>query len=273
MQISERTNMRNTLKEFQGSEEERLQAPAVSVSGVGTSFFHFKEKSFKLQDISFTLERGYILGLIGRNGSGKSTLLRILLQSIPRKRGSISIAGYDAATNATAAKRAVGYVGEDLEFFTNETLLENGRIMGGFFPVFHEKLYLEYLERFELSAQRKADRLSKGEATRAALAFALSHEPELLLLDEPTGGLDPLFRQEFLTVLQESLLEEKMGIIFSTHITEDLDKIADYVMMLEKGRMLFYKSKEELWEELKREQGEELSLQKMMYRISKEATR
>lgn len=251
------------------TEEERLMQPALSVSGVGTSFSHFGSSKFELKDITFTLERGFILGLIGQNGAGKSTLLRILLQSIRRKTGKFSIAGYDVTKNAIAAKQAVGYVGEDLQLLLNETLLVNGRVLGSFFPVFHEDLYLEYLKRLELSPEKKAGTLSKGETTRAQLALALSHEPELLLLDEPTGGLDPLIRTEFLKILQEALMDEKMGIVFSTHITEDLDKIADYVMMLNKGEMLFYKSKEELWEELLEENGEVISLQKMMYRISK----
>lgn len=251
--------------EMKLSEEERLKCPAVSVSGLGTSFSHIGEKKFEMQDISFSLERGYILGLIGRNGSGKSTLLRMILQSIRRKRGSVVVAGYDTAADAVLAKQAVGYVGEDLELLPKETLQGNGRLFGAFFPKYHEKVFLDYLERFELSPEKSAEKLSKGEKTRMLFSFALSHEPELLLMDEPTGGLDPVIRKEFLTVMQEALEGERLGVIFSTHITEDLDKVADYVMMLENGNMLFYKTKEELWEEFRKDTGEVLSLQKMMY--------
>lgn len=254
------------------SEQERLrlQKPAVKIQGVGTSFFHFGEGRFLLEDISFTLERGYMLGLIGRNGAGKSTLLRILLQSIPRKRGSMEIAGYDVATHASAAKQVVGYVGEDFYFLPRETLQENGRVLGKFFPFFDENRYLELLDRFEIGMKKTAGALSKGETTKAQLAFALAHKPELLLLDEPTGGLDPVMRREFLYILQTELIEEKMGIIFSTHITEDLDKVADYVAMLEKGKLLFYKSKEELWETLASENGGRLSLKQLMLKLCKE---
>lgn len=248
----------------------RLQQPALKLQGVGTSFFHFGEGRFVLKDISFTLERGYMLGLIGRNGAGKSTLLRILMQTLPRKHGRMEIAGYDVASSASAAKQVMGYVGEDFFFLLDETLRENGRILGRFFPVFDEERYLELLARFELGTKKTARALSKGETTKAQLAFALAHRPELLLLDEPTGGLDPVVRRDFLYLLQAELQEEKMGIVFSTHITEDLDKVADYVAMLEKGQMLFYESKEELWETLACENGERLSLKQLMLRLCKE---
>lgn len=250
-------------------EAKRLARPALVLTDVGTSFFHFGEGKFKLQNISFTLERGYMLGLIGRNGAGKSTLLRILLQSIPRKWGSMEIAGYDVATHATEAKKLVGYVGEDFYFLPKETLRENGRILGAFYPVFDEEVYLNLLNRFEVGAEKRGDQLSKGELTKAQLAFALAHKPELLLLDEPTGGLDPVVRREFLYVLQSELVEEKMGIIFSTHITEDLDKVADYIAMVEKGQLLFYESKEELLTRLTGENGERLSLKQLMVQLCK----
>ena len=256
--------------DMQEKERERLSRPAISVQGLEKSFFHFGEGRFTLKDISFTLERGYMLGLIGRNGAGKSTLLRILLQSIPRKRGSMEIVGYDVATHATEAKKLVGYVGEDFYFLPRENLRENGRILGAFYPEFDEERYLELLSRFEVGAEKLGSALSKGETTKAQLAFALSHKPELLLLDEPTGGLDPVMRREFLYVLQSELVEERMGIIFSTHITEDLDKVADYIAMLEKGELLFCESKEELSERLTGENGERLSLKQLMVRLCKE---
>lgn len=250
-------------------EANRLARPAVKLQGVGTSFFHFGEGKFTLKDISFTLERGYMLGLIGRNGAGKSTLLRILLQSIPRKWGSMEIAGYDMATHATEAKKVVGYVGEDFYFLPKETLRENGRILGAFYPEFDEEVYLNLLSRFEVGAEKLGGQLSKGETTKAQLAFALAHKPELLLLDEPTGGLDPVVRREFLYVLQSELVEEKMGIIFSTHITEDLDKVADYIAMVENGQLLFYESKEDLLTRLTGENGERLSLKQLMVQLCK----
>ena len=225
-------------------EAERLAKPALKVQGLTKSFFRLGRGKFAVEDVSFTLERGYMLGLIGRNGAGKSTLLRLILQSLPRKKGTMEIAGYDVATHATEAKKLVGYVGEDFYFLTKESLRENGRVLGMFYPEFSMDRYLELLARFEVGAEKPAGQLSKGETTKAQLAFAVAHKPELLLLDEPTGGLDPVVRRDFLYVLQSELMDERMSIIFSTHITEDLDKVADYVAMMEKGRMLFYETKD-----------------------------
>lgn len=251
-------------------EAERLAKPALVVEGLEKSFFRFGDGKFTVKDVSFTLERGYMLGLIGRNGAGKSTLLRMIMQNIPRKHGVIEIAGYSVATHAAEAKQAIGYVGEDFYFLTKETLRENGRVLGMFYPEFSMDRYLELLARFEVGAEKLAGQLSKGETTKAQLAFALAHKPELLLLDEPTGGLDPVVRREFLYLLQSELMEEKMGIIFSTHITEDLDKVADYVAMMEKGRLLFYETKEELLERLTGENGERLTLKQLMVKLCRE---
>lgn len=251
-------------------EAKRLSCPALQVQGLEKSFFHIGEGKFTLKDISFTLERGYMLGLIGRNGAGKSTLLRILMQNLPRKKGELLIGGYDVATHAAEAKRLIGYVGEDFHFLSKETLRENGRILGMFYPEFDTERYSELLTRFEVGAEKLAGQLSKGETTKAQLAFALAHKPELLLLDEPTGGLDPVVRREFLYVLQSELVDERMSIIFSTHITEDLDKVADYVAMMEKGRLLFYETKDELLERLAGENGERLTLKQLMVKLCRE---
>lgn len=257
-------------KSLEEKEAERLAKPALKVQGLTKSFFHFGEGKFSVKDVTFTLERGYMLGLIGRNGAGKSTLLRLIMQNLPRKHGAIEIAGYNVATNAAEAKRLIGYVGEDFYFLPKETLRENGKILGAFYPEFAMERYLELLSRFEVGAEKLGSQLSKGETTKAQLAFALAHKPELLLLDEPTGGLDPVVRREFLYVLQSELVEEKMGIIFSTHITEDLDKVADYVGMMEKGRLLFYETKDELLERLVGAHGERLTLKQLMVRICRE---
>lgn len=257
-------------RNMEEKEAERLAKPALEIQGLTKSFFGFGNGKFAVEDVSFTLERGYMLGLIGRNGAGKSTLLRLILQNLPRKKGTLRIAGYDVATNATEAKKLVGYVGEDFYFLTKETLRENGRVLGMFYPEFSMDRYLELLARFELGAEKQAGQLSKGENTKAQLAFALAHKPELLLLDEPTGGLDPVVRREFLYVLQSELVDERMSIIFSTHITEDLDKVADYVAMMEKGRLLFFETKDELLERLTGENGERLTLKQLMVKLCRE---
>jgi len=252
------------------SEEERLACPALVVEGLTTSFSHGSKK-FTLEPISFELERGFILGLIGQNGAGKSTFLRLLTQQVARKKGHFSVAGIDVRENPLMAQRTIGYVGEDLHLLPRNTVMENGTAFGAFFKDYSEERYRDYLKRFEIGENMLCGKLSKGETTRVQLAFALSHSPELLVLDEPTSGMDPLFRQEFLTMLQEELMKERTSVIFSTHITEDLDKIADYILLLEKGKVGFLLSKEELWEQLREENGEVLTIQKMMYQRAKEA--
>ncbi len=251
-------------------EAERLAKPALKVQGLTKSFFRPGKGKFAVEDVSFTLERGYMLGLIGRNGAGKSTLLRLILQSLPRKRGTMEIAGYDVATHATEAKKLVGYVGEDFYFLTKETLRENGRVLGMFYPEFSMDRYLELLARFELGAEKPAEQLSKGENTKAQLAFALAHKPELLLLDEPTGGLDPVMRREFLYVLQSELMDERMSIIFSTGSPSMAWSSPGRMAMMEKGRLLFYETKDELLERLVGENGERLTLKQLMVKLCRE---
>lgn len=243
----------------------KAETPALLLQNVNVKMGIGKGKhSFCLSDLSFSLERGYILGLIGRNGSGKTTLIRSILQMNSYK-GHMEVAGYSMQKETMKAKKKIAYVGDDLRFLNQESLKQCGRIYGAFYENYHEERFLELLDRLEIGSRLMGNALSKGQTYRAQLAFALSHEAELLLMDEPTGGLDPVARQVFLRILQEELENEKMGILFSTHVTEDLDKVADYVMLLEKGNMVFWKTKEELWEELREENGEIMSLQKMMY--------
>lgn len=244
--------------------EQRLLRPALCLEGVKTSFRSREEGRFTLGEITLTLPRGYILGIIGRNGAGKSTLLRLIMQNVKREKGRILVAGYPMDTHAAKAKQLIGYVGEDFHLIRKATILENGRLLGGFFQSYEETKYRELLNRLEIGENKLGRDLSKGEIMKVQLAFALSHQPELLLLDEPTGGLDPLIRREVLSLLQEELFSEKMGIIFSTHITDDLDKIADYIAMIEQGKLLFCETKEELYERMTDENGERITLKQLM---------
>ena len=134
---------------------------------------------------------------------------------------------------------------EDL-FEGSLTLLENGRDYGKYYSRYEEKILIEYLGRFDLNSNQAYRKLSKGQKLKFQLAFALAHAPKLLLLDEPTGGLDPVFRQEFLQLMQREVREKMMSVIISTHLTADLDKVADYVMLLDKGESVFYLDKEEM---------------------------
>lgn len=204
--------------------------------------------SFTLKEVSFSLEPGYILGLTGRNGAGKTTLIKQLIHPESSSGGSVIIHGIDAKKDPIGAKQEIGVLMEDQPFLYDMTLEMNGVLLGAFYSQFDMEKFHEYLKRFELYPDRIYRNLSRGMRMKFQLAFALAHSPKLLLMDEATGGLDVVFRREFYYLLQEAVEQELVSVIISTHVTEDLDKVADYVAFIEGGCMKFYESKEELCE-------------------------
>lgn len=207
-----------------------------------------KYASFAMKEVTFSLEPGYILGLTGRNGAGKTTLLRQLVHPETASGGSVIINGIDARKNPLKAKQELGILMEDQPFLLDMTLEMNGTLLGAFYEHFSMEKFFEYLKRFELNRGSVYRELSRGMRMKFQLAFALAHGPKLLLMDEATGGLDVVFRREFYYLLQEAVEQELVSVIIATHVTEDLDKVADYVAFMEAGRMKFYESKEELCE-------------------------
>lgn len=203
-------------------------------------------KDFELKDISFALEEGYILGIIGRNGAGKTTLINCILGTTVYDKGSIQVCGSPRQFHTNMAKENLGFVVEQGPFFATETLWKNGELLGHFYKYWDRKAFYKYLREFELNPDKLYSDLSKGMKTKFQLAFALAHSPKLMVLDEPMGGLDPVFRQEFLQIMQREVREKMMSVIISTHLTKDLDKVADYVMLLDKGECIFRLDKEEM---------------------------
>lgn len=208
-----------------------------------------KYKDFALRDISFSLDKGYIMGLIGPNGAGKTTLINCILGKLAYENGSITIEGKEEQFHRNMAKEDLGFIVEPGPFFQNDSLYRNGKLLGAFYENWDEEYFLRLLVDFELNSSKKYVDLSKGMKTKFQLAFALAHHPKLLVLDEPTGGLDPVFRREFLSIIQDEVKETLMSVIISTHLTTDLDKVADYVMMISNGRQLFYMDKETMLDE------------------------
>lgn len=255
-------------KELHITEEERLSMPALSLNGVNAKF-GIGKKSFQMKDITFSLERGYILGLIGKNGAGKTSLLQLIMQNRTRKTGSICVAGYNCAKQPVEAKCAIGYVEEQYVFPVKCSVWKMIEYWKNYYSFFDEDKCRSLLKRLDVGTQKDVINLSKGEKIKVQLAFALSHKAELILMDEPTSGLDPLARETVLRILQEEIESETTAIVFSTHITEDIEKIADYVALMENGKMEFFKDKEELMEMLTDEKGERITIQKMMYLRSK----
>ena len=188
-------------------------------SGISRSF-----RNFRLDNVSFSMESGYFYVLVGVNGSGKTTLLSCISGITDRFTGDAQINGISLKRAPVEYRQKLGYIGDMHPFFLDRSLLENGALFGCFYPSWSAGDYRIYLERFELDPSRSAAGLSKGEAMKLQVAFALSHHPEFLFLDEPLDGFDPVFRRSFLALLH-------------THITEDMDRLADYLLIMENGKL------------------------------------
>ena len=194
--------------------------------------------TFQLQDMNFELPAGYIMGLIGPNGSGKTTLLHLLMGLYKADAGEITILGKHYEQDEHAIHEEIGVVLQERLFEDYRTLQENADYYGKYYVNYEAEQMKTYLEAFGLNPNRKYKGLSKGEELKFQFAFALAHKPKLLLLDEPTGNFDPEFREEFLKELKKFIADGEHSIILATHLTEDLDQLADYIVYLEKGEQL-----------------------------------
>ena len=195
--------------------------------------------TFHLQHITLELPKGYIMGLIGPNGSGKTTLLHLLLGLYKPTEGEIAINGRHYDTEEHAIHEEIGTVLQERLFEDYRTLEENANYYGKYYKNYSTDQLKNDLKRFGLDPKRRYKGLSKGEELKFQFAFALAHAPKLLLLDEPTGNFDPEFREEFLAILKDFIADGEHSVILATHLTEDLDRMADYITYLEKGEMLF----------------------------------
>ncbi|HHY60008.1 MAG TPA: ABC transporter ATP-binding protein [Clostridia bacterium] len=217
--------------------------PILEVKGLRKTF-----PGFALQDISFSLPRGFIMGLIGPNGSGKSTTIKLIMKLLKKEAGEIKICGLDADRHALAVKQKIGFVYDESYFYGELTAVEMKKIIAPFYQEWDEAAFKYYADRFRLPTSKKIKELSKGTKMKLALAVALSHHPELIIMDEPTSGLDPVMRSELLDVLRELLQDEGKGVLFSTHIVTDLDRVADYITMINNGKLVFSADKDALLE-------------------------
>ncbi|MBY9078522.1 ABC transporter ATP-binding protein [Paenibacillus sp. HN-1] len=200
---------------------------------------------FSLEDVNFGVKRGFITGLIGPNGAGKSTIIKMMMDMVRPDKGSIRLLGGHPSEEPSIKDR-VGYVSDENIYYEHLTIGRMKTILAPFYKQWDEDAFRKYLELFELSPKTKIKNLSKGMKMKFSLAVALSHHADLLIMDEPTAGLDPVFRRELLDLLSEQILDDSKSILFSTHITTDLDKIADYIIFLNAGQVVFSDSKEEV---------------------------
>lgn len=196
--------------------------------------------------ISFYLPEGCITGFVGINGAGKTTTLRSILGLTNNVSGKINFFGMDIKGNESEIKDRIGIVLDDGCFYDELTISEMKSVIAPAYKNWCEQDFIDYLERFELNPKQKINTLSKGMRMKYALALALSHKAELLIMDEPTSGLDPLVRSQLLDILKDYMNKDGKGIFFSTHITSDLDKIADMLIMIDSGQIVFQEEKDQL---------------------------
>ncbi|RKD23617.1 ABC-2 type transport system ATP-binding protein [Caminicella sporogenes DSM 14501] len=206
-------------------------------------------KDFTLKDISFTLDRGYIMGYIGPNGAGKSTTIKLIMNLLKKDDGEIRIFGLDNIKHEREIKQRIGFIYDQNHFYDELTLKQMKKIISNFYSNWDDNLYREYIKRFNLREDKKIKELSKGMQMKFSLVLALSHNAELIIMDEPTSGLDPVFRSELLDILMDIIQDENKAIFFSTHITTDLEKVADYITFINDGKLVFSKAKDEILDE------------------------
>ena len=211
-----------------------------------------KYKGFTLDGISLSLPRGYIMGLIGPNGAGKTTTIKILMNMVKRTGGHVRVFGLDPQKNAKRIKNKVGYLGEEQHFYGNKTVAWTGNFVSSFYDDWDTNAFQSLLTSFQISRTKKTRELSKGMKVRFSLALALSHHPELLILDEPTAGLDPVIRREVLELLRKKAKSEGKSVIISSHITDDIMRTADLVAFLIDGKIILTSEKDELLSNWKR---------------------
>ena len=201
---------------------------------------------FSLTDVCFGLPKGSIMGLVGENGAGKSTIIKILLGLVQKDSGEVQILGERDLEKNKYVKEDIGVVFDEINFYETLTPVKVEKICKNAYKNWDSTAYASYLEQFSLPKDKEIKTFSKGMQVKLCLAVAMSHQAKLLLLDEPTSGLDPIVREELLDIFLEFVQDEEHAVLLSSHITTDLEKIADYITFLHKGNVIFSTSKDEL---------------------------
>lgn len=206
-----------------------------------------QREGFALKNIDFTVENGYLTAVFGINGAGKSTLLSGLTGLLPLPEDAeVTIAGYSLKDEEKKAKDCIGFVFDDIPFELGISVRLAGEMYGKYYSEWEREVFFRYLDRFEIPKGRLLRKLSKGMQMKFQLAFALSHHAKLLVMDEPTASLDPVFRDEFTSVLREVLLDESCGMLISSQLVSEMEVQADYSLLLSKGEQIFFEKTEEL---------------------------
>ena len=220
-------------------------------------------ENFQLQDISFSLPKGYIMGLVGPNGSGKTTTIKLILNMLKRNNGEVKILGLDNVTEEQAAKKNLGVVFVSNYFSDNWKVSQVEKSLSSFYQNWDAPRFAQLIDGFSIPTTKKVKDLSKGMQMKLMLACAFSYGAKLLILDEPTSGLDPVSRDELLNILAEYIEDGEHSVLFSTHITSDLERAADYITYINYGELFFSGGKDEFIDMFRIVRGgrEELSME------------
>ncbi|MGQ0437074.1 ABC transporter ATP-binding protein, partial [Bacillus sp. B-TM1] len=194
--------------------------------------------NFSLKDVTFSLNTDCITGFIGTNGSGKTTTIKAILGLILKDSGKINFLGKDMDKHERKSKNKIGIVLDEGYFYDELTVKEMKNVIAPSYTEWDEPVFQNYIKKFNLNLEQKISTLSKGMRMKFAVALALSHHADLLIMDEPTSGLDPLVRSELMDILLDFMKEPGKSVFFSTHITSDLDKIADMIILIDNGKVL-----------------------------------
>ena len=204
----------------------------------------YKNSDFRLNDVSFSIPQGTIMGFVGENGAGKTTTIGCILNTLIKDSGSIKIFGKEMTDQATGICQDIGVVYDTSVFPDALSPTKIATAMGRIYTHWDNSLFADYLRRFKLPADKKIKTFSRGMTMKLAVAVALSHKPKLLVLDEATSGLDPIVRDDILDVFLDFVQDESHSILLSSHITSDLEKVADYITFIHEGRIIFSESKD-----------------------------
>lgn len=203
---------------------------------------------FKVDSVNLSVTKGGICGFIGQNGAGKTTTISMILDIIKKDAGQIKVFGEDMTENGAALKERIGVVFDEMGFHDFMTATQISKMMANIYKNWDEKTFFDYLEKFALPRKKRCGAFSRGMRMKLQIAVAMSHGAELLIMDEPTSGLDPIVRNEILQIFQEFVMEENHTILLSSHITGDLERIADEVVFINKGKIVLAGNKDEILE-------------------------
>lgn len=227
--------------------------PLLEVEGLTKTY-----PGFQLNEVSFSIYEDCITGFIGANGAGKTTTIRAILHLISHENGIIKFKGKNVSTAEKMFKDSIGVVFDEGFFYDELTLIQMKNLIASSYSRWDNGAYAHYLEAFSLSPDQTISSLSRGMKMKFSLVLALSHHAELLIMDEPTSGLDPRMRKQFIEILKEFMAQGGKAVFYSTHHTSDLDKVADVLVMIDNGKILFEEDKDMLLEKHRRVKGKGL---------------